>query len=570
MVSRLLRLLTPVLVFTLGWLTVPVDAVAAKVYHAQRFDVSIRIEAGGSALVTERIAFAFGPDTFTSVYRGLRPRRTDGLDIVSVEMDGRTFTRGDEAWQYEFRREDEGVRRLVWHFAPVSGSVHIFTLTYRIKGLVRQDDGADVLEWYALPTNHDYRIDAATLHLIYPDNVTPLQSPTVDPPAPAAPEAGAVRFERTGLGKDDSWLVRAAFPARAVTPTIPDWQRRQRQASQRLPLFLGLAGMLLFAGLGSLTVFRLNHRAPAEPAPHAERPTPPESLSVTVGAALAQGGSVTWPIGLATIFDLARRGVVGIEETPGEGLFRKRGFVITARDLRQPLAPAERAVCDLLFTDKSGARSSRKMSELAQLFGSASRWKRVTGAVKEELRARAYIDPDRERLRGRVTMLGVILMVAGFIGLIAAVPFVREQGGAALMMGVAVLIVGLAGIGVGQSLTPLTDEAVRRSHEWKAYQRYLTRLSKEKTPLVPADGLDRLLPWAVAFGVGLAWVKALEKHGVTGGPAWFTALAGEPAAHMHATVALLTAGGEASHAVGHAGAGGAAAGAAGGGSSGAN
>jgi uncharacterized membrane protein len=82
--------------------------------------------------------------------------------------------------------------------------------------------------------------------------------------------------------------------------------------------------------------------------------------------------------------------------------------------------------------------------------------------------------------------------------------------------------------------------------------------------------MEHWLPYAVAFGTALAWMKRLQKQGITMGPSWLTAVSREGAhgpASIGATVAILSSGSSAgAHAGGHAGG---ASGAAGGGASGA-
>ena len=55
------------------------DAAAAKPYRASRFDVTLGLGADGSMVVTERIVFEFGADSFTTVFRDVPTRRTDGI-----------------------------------------------------------------------------------------------------------------------------------------------------------------------------------------------------------------------------------------------------------------------------------------------------------------------------------------------------------------------------------------------------------------------------------------------------------------------------------------------------------
>jgi len=82
-------------------------------------------------------------------------------------------------------------------------------------------------------------------------------------------------------------------------------------------------------------------------------------------------------------------------------------------------APHERVLLELLFTDKHGPRASVALSELARTFASSRRWKRLREAISSDLRADRLLDGDRERTRGRVIVIGLVILlssIAGFIG----------------------------------------------------------------------------------------------------------------------------------------------------------
>lgn len=546
---------------------VPTDTFAAKDYRAERFDVKLVVEPGGAMVVTERIRFVFGDDTFTYVYRGLPSRRTDGVAVLDVAMDGRPFVPGDDPWQFELDRKDNQ-RRVVWHFPEVRGSAHTFELTYRVSGIVRFEAAEDLLEWYALPTAHTYGIDCASIELHVPAGTALLEQPLVDPPSQSRRGERPLRFERCGFAKNDSWLLRARFAQRSLVTAPTDWQRRAAKASRYLPVFLGLGGMILLAGVFGFVVFGLNHRSSVQHDAGQRRAEPPDALPASLGSALAQSGTATWPSALATLFDLASRRIVRIEEVEGGSIFRKRDFVVKPGTMSASLRPSERALYDLLFIGKSGPRTSLKFSELASIVTSGRRWKTFTSAVRGELRQHGFFDEARKRTRNVTTAAGAFTAVAGLGLLLAAVPFLDEYGHATLFIGIATGVAGLVGLAVGQSLTPLTDEALRRKGRWQAYGRHLKDLAKAPSAGAYATGeaFAAVLPAAVAFGAAEAWAKALEKSGVTVGPAWLKTLPdrGHP---MAATVAMISAGHSAGGQAGHGGAG--AAGAAGGGSSGA-
>ena len=559
--SILLAVLLAVLVL------VPTDTFAAKDYRAERFDVKLVVEPGGAMVVTERIRFVFGDDTFTYVYRGLPSRRTDGVAVLDVAMDGRPFVPGDDPWQFEIDRKDNQ-RRVVWHFPEVRGSAHTFELTYRVSGIVRFEAAEDLIEWYALPTSHTYGIDCASIELQVPAGAALLEQPLLDPPSQSGRGERPLRFERCGFAKDDSWLLHARFAPRSLVTAPTDWQRRAATAARYAPMFLGLGLMILLAGVGGFITFGLNHRSSVRHDRQQRRTEPPDTLPASLGAALTQSGTAGWPSALATLFHLASRNIIRIEEVEGGSFFRKRDFVVKPGTPSASLRPSERALYDLLFIGKSGPRTSLKFSEMARIVTSTRRWKTFTSAVKDELAQHGFFDDARKRTRNATTAAGAITAMAGLGLLLAAVPFLDEYGPAALAIGIATGLAGLVGLAVGQSLTPLTDEALRRRDQWEAYGRHLK--DQAKAPGAGADvtgeAFAAVLPAAVAFGAAEGWAKALEKSGITVGPAWLKTLpdSGHP---MSATVAMISAGHAAGGQAGHGGAG--AAGAAGGGSSGA-
>lgn len=548
-------------------LAAPNPVLAAKDYRAVHYDVKLAVEPGGSMLVTETIRFAFGDDTFSYVSRELPARRIDGLTVLAARMDGRTLTRGDGPGQYEVRRQDQGGRRVRWHFAKLTASEHTFTLVYRVAGVVRHAADSDLLEWRALPTEHEYSIGCATLELTYPASAVLAGAPAVTPaPVREWPGSGPVAFERCGFGRNDSWQVRVAFAPRTVVEARPDWQRRGLQAQQKRPVLIGLALMIFTGGVVAFVVFGLNQRPAVSRGRHAVT-GPPDALPLILGAALAEDGRATWKPVLGTIFDLARRGVVTITELPAARL-TPRDFLIADEGGSSELHPTERAVCHALFESGDRRRSALKVSELAGVRGSTSRWRRIVEAVREGLAAEGLIDAERSRTRSRGMAVAVIVAAMGVVGLVAAIPLVREFGGATLLPGAALGLAGLVGLAIAHGVTPLTDEAQGRSARWHAYGRHLKTLSRATHAPAAQSGFDRLLPAAVAFGVGREWAKALHKQGITSGLSWLHTQAadGSEPDHMRAVLAMLSAGDAAAGSPGgHAGSGTAAV--AGGGSS---
>ena len=566
---RRLAILVSVVAAALTAAAIP--ALAAKSYRAEHYHSQVIVEQGGSLLVTETVRFAFGPDEFTYVYRELPSRRTDGLTILEATMDGMPMERGKGAGQFEVRRDDNR-RRIVWHFPPTSNSARTFTVTYRAAGVVWQDTDTDVLAWTLLPTRHEYAIDCASGEVAYPADAALVADPVLDPPASQFRHEGqTVRFERCPIERNASWVVTLRFAPRSVAQTAPGWQQRSTRNRENLPLFLGLGGFVLLAGVGGFILFALTHRQ-ARIDTAGTVSSPPDGLRPALaGALLSTGASAGWGPVLGATMDLARRGALTMQSVEKTGLFTSQEVRISRGPTPVGAAPHERVLLELLFTDKHGPRSAVTFSDLARSFASSRRWKRLKEAISSDLRAERLLDGDRERTRRRATVLGLVILLASIPGFIASVASSDRLGAPVLALPIALLIVGIVGMATGASLSPLSEEGHRRAERWRAFKRTLGDTSEASSGAVPtAERVEQWLPYAVAFGTALAWMKALQKQGVTMGPSWLSAVGREGGvvpANMGATVAILSAGSSAgAHAGGHAGG---ASGAAGGGASGA-
>jgi len=566
---RRVAILLSVLAAVLAAAALP--AIAAKPYRAEHFHSRVVVEPGGSILVTETIRFVFGSEPFTYVYRELLSRRTDGLTVIEASMDGVPMERGKGAGQFEIKRDDNR-RRVVWHFPPTSNAARTFTVTYRAAGVVWQDADSDVLAWTLLPTRHEYAIACASGEVAYPAGSAPVADAVLDPAASEVRhDAQSIRFERCPFERNASWVVTLRFAPRSVAAVAPRWQQRSIRNRENTPLFLGLGGLILLAGVGGFVMFALNHRHGRVDTSGAV-PSPPDDLPPALaGALMGTGASAGWGPVLGAMMDLARRGALTMQSVEKAGFLKSHEVRITAGPTPADAAPHERVLLDLLFNDKNGPRASVTFSELARTFASSRRWKRLREAISSDLRADRLLDGDRERTRGRVIVIGLVILLSSIAGFIGSVALFDRFGEPVLSLPIALLVVGVVGMITGASLSPLSEEGHRRAERWRAFKRTLGGTSETSAGAPPpVERVERWLPYAVAFGTALAWMKRLQKQGVTMGPSWLTAVNREGAhgpANIGATVAILSAGSSAgAHAGGHAGGAG---GAAGGGASGA-
>jgi hypothetical protein len=314
---------------------------AAKSYSADRFDSVVRVLADGSLDVTETVVFRFIDGTFKEVFREVPVRRTDGVEIVRAEIDGQTMPFGDELGTVSVQQTN-GRMRVVWRFRPVEQVTRTFVLNYRVRGVVRQERDADVLVWKTTPNEHAYRIDSSTARFELP--VQPQRAPGVTTRKTGSHHVSAsgnvVEISTENIAKNGWVDAGFRFPAQSVASVPPRWQQRAAEIDASAPKWI-VAGMLLFAsGLILLIFWRQAYDAPPpEPASSGmDFPQPPDDLNPGLSGVLAANGGPTLEHAMASIFALADRGVLAIEEEP-RGMLSSRNFEITRRAARGSLLP---------------------------------------------------------------------------------------------------------------------------------------------------------------------------------------------------------------------------------------
>jgi len=298
------------LILALVLLLWPGTALGAKEYSADRFDVQAAVQADGSLLVTETVVFRFVGGPFTYVFRTLPTDYTDGITEITASMDGVAFPPGQGAGQVEIRGRDP--IKVTWHFAPTSDSTHTFVLRYRLLGVIRQERDTDLLLWYALPTDYDYRIASSTVRVTFPSTATLLSAPEVRKGrATVETGVGQVTFTARDLKADSTLLVALHFPPGSLVEAPPQWQVRQTQAQQAAPGFLAAALAVLAAGAAGLVAFwtRQRRETAAFAASELNYTAPPSDLSPAIAGVLnSTGAQAAWSQALGTMFELGAAG----------------------------------------------------------------------------------------------------------------------------------------------------------------------------------------------------------------------------------------------------------------------
>ena len=282
------------------------------------------------------------------------------------------------------------------------------------------------------------------------------------------------------------------------------------------------------------------------------------------GALLSTGPN--WSHAQGTMFSLAERGVLIIEELPDKKWYRQQDFVVKQIAHLPGLRPHEEGFLNMLFEDKNGRSISLKLSEMGKKI-SGSAWKKYMEPLKEDMEQAGFLSKSRQKIRTNFFALGGLLLALGLAGLIALAILSDSIGIGPFALAVAVALLGIIAIILGSGLSPLSDAGTETAVSWKGFKNYLKDVSKGKRAVDSPTMFEKYLPYAAAFGLLHQWAKHFEKEGWTATPVYFHVLRGTTGNQaMIAFVAMSSA----THSSGGSATGaGGAAGAAGGGASGA-
>jgi hypothetical protein len=520
------KLLFPVLTVLLLAALTSSPSQAAKSYYAERYDVTIAVQPDGALIVTETVVFRFEGGPFTYVFRDLEFTNLDEIDRLQASMDGQALPQGTQAGQVEIVAGKP--LKVTWHFPPTSDASREFTLVYRVQGALRKNNDSDALIWRAIPEEHEYTIANSTIRLQYPPGVNPLQAPNLSM-TPVVVETGdqSITFAIQGIQDDTPVDLTANFPPSSLLTQAPVWQARQaertRRTAEALPYGFGAAAITGLISLVAVALYGQSFRRERDAASDfvPSYIAPPKTVAPAVAARLS---GASYPF-LGTLFDLAGRGVLSIEE--GARKWGSRTFEVMRHSNDQDLTPHEQAFMQAFFRKAKGERVA--LTEIAGLASNST----YSRALDDELARLGWRDNQRNARRNRFLVFAGLGLFAGLAILLAGLIFTAataDNGGTLVLTailigsGIALVSASLVGFIVTAVISPLSDEGLRQAAAWKSFQSHLVGITRQREPVIAPDIFERYLAYAASFGVATQWVKFFSKVKDVPVPAWFTGL----------------------------------------------
>lgn len=243
--------------------------------------------------------------------------------------------------------------------------------------------------------------------------------------------------------------------------------------------------------------------------------TPPNDLSALMIHNVETHGKITSKGVTAGIVDLAVNGLLVIKEIPKEGWFGSQDFSLskTGNAPKRPLDKTETALFDALFEDGDTVLlSSLKTSFPKKL-------KEIHDVADAELIEKGFVAKDGGQKAG-----------SGFFAIAAVLFFIAFLGGGLFTAGLlpAAGIFALFG-GLMMKRTQAGAELI-----WKisGFKLFMNTAEKYRQQFFEKEGMfEKLLPYAILFGITKEWLKKMGELGVMpqeGSMAhpWFVSAAG--------------------------------------------
>ncbi len=551
--------------------------VAARELHWDRMQVDLKLTPRGDLEVVEHLGYVFN-GAWNGGYRRLPLAWVEGYSGIAVAQDGYgPYRRGDIRRVGRFQVRSFGNAVVVkWRSRspsdPPYRDAHVgFTFSYTARGVVRYGKRFDMLRWNCVFPDRPSSIGVAEASLRLPPGIDPgrvranLATFSTSSRVTVGPD-GVIHAVARNLRPGDAMQLTVSFPTGIVARRF-----HRRQWGNRVGVWW-LALAILLAGLTIHTVRFVRHgHDPDAPFSIKYLTRPPEGVDPALAGGL--DAVVGLPEIMGTILDLARRGILIIEEVPEKvfGIFDRPKVTISRVAEGGPLEPWERTILDGLTLHGPG--SSVEVAELKNKFYTTI--PKFHKQVSEALVKAGWYARSPDAARGRQIAVSLLWGAAFALASVPAVPTGPGLAFAAsglialaltLLVGRGKLFrpgnrpwsvpllaaevflvlwgVGLnpgALLGLRSAIAPLvaagvvtfvgflfapfmpcrTPEGAAVYEKVRAFGRYLKHLQALGDLQEARDRLDELLPYATAMGLDRSLLSQLEPLGEVPAPSWY-------------------------------------------------
>lgn len=501
-----------------------------------QYDVTIDVRSDGTMRITEYQVIEFSGQ-FSSGFVYIPLSNVESIENVTIsvanstsgapsELDFISPSRYDADTGTYTYQAGSGELAIDYAFDPTSWSgteTRVVVLEYEVVGGIRVYEDLDPANqqvwWYAISQDVTdiAPIRESTVTINLPEDV-PVEELVWFPDDPE-PEItlNSVTWHRSNLSEGDEFEVSLQFPP-ITDAEVPAWQaaddqmRQSRQEAQERSDWAGflllIAGLVVSVGcgVGFLALWFAMGRDPQVGLVAEYIETPPDDLNPGAAGVLLDEVFHSRDV-VATVLDLASRGVIGMEavtKSEGTALSSNPSTFILREHSETPRA-YEQIVLDVIFG--AGAKPGQK-TEMPSVAGSlSSRNAEIADAFYQRLVEVKYFTESPEKTRDRWR---AIFRATPFVIGIAVILIVVLAGAwsnfAFFPIAIGIIIMVFANR-IASAMPRKTVAGAEAAAKWRAFANYLRDIAKRKEDVEARAIFDRYIPYAVALGLAEEWVS---------------------------------------------------------------
>lgn len=498
-------------------------AAQSKTLQWQRLDTDITVLLNGDLEIVETNIIYFTSGSFSFGYRDIDLSRLDSVRDVRVTDDiGRPL---------RFEQSSDGnIFRIKYYFPTATRETRTFKLRYIVRGAVRYYEGGDQVYWAGVYADRNgFPVESARITVRLPDGATATIADAYGPQARVTGEGEnlVVAEALTAIPSGQDFEIRVQFPHGIVQGQPSAWQAafdRQREFEETVKPVINLIVLLvslviLFGGPAlAVVLWYTRGRDPDVGLIADYLNEPPAGITPGVAGTLVDEQADLQDV-IATLVDLARRGVLVVEEQGKPnlaGLLTSRDWVFSrGPEFGSALAPHEQKLIKAL-----GLRQKDSVSLSAMRNRFYTKIPGIRNALYNQLVAGGYYQRRPDRVRGAYAALATWLMVVTFVVGCLVVTVALDFTDVGLLLPIGLGATTLAFFIVSGQMPVRTRKGAEAKMRLEAFKRYLQNIEKYTNVQAATEQFEKYLPYAIAFGLDRTWISKFAAVN-TPAPTWY-------------------------------------------------
>ena len=510
----------------------------AKSYRIDRIAIQARVLPDGNMYIDESRTYTFRGKFSWADYKLPMQRIGNVLDFsLNDENTSYRESKSEEPGTYTVQSSEYSFY-VRWHY-QAQNQTKTFTLHYLVTNVITVYQDVAELYYKFVGEENEMPVGQVTVNIQLPGQIT---SDVVKAWA-HGPLWGGIRFEQNELVMDVDplpartyWEARIVFPKEwvpfavkretdNVLPTVlsqeAEWAQKaneeRERAQQRLlekkqrektawPFAIGLA---LINILGLFLLYQKYGRGYQVPYYQKIDSELPQDESPAIVSALYMNKQVRGAALSSTLFDLARRGYIELEQVPPEAKkwwsSNKPEFLLKKvpekfQEAGGQLQDYESDLTHFIFDELGGGQNIVPMKMFRKKRTRVRKWfLEWSKMVKEHLTDIPLY--DKSSIRG--TVYGVLLCIAAIAGGVLILVYLGAPGILAVITG------GLM-LGIAFAILRYTPEMKLKRKKWQALRRYLVKYHfVESSGSDWLSNIEKYLVYGLALGVGQKAIKKM-------------------------------------------------------------